>query len=219
MKSTVVAIDGPGGSGKTSVSRAVALRLQLPHLDTGAYYRAATLVVLRAGADPADEVAVVGCLTGTRLEYDHGRMMLEGNDVSAEIRSDPVTKAVSAVSSYPAVREQMVALQRSWVQAREGRAVVEGRDIGTVVFPDAALKLFLTARPEVRARRRAAEHPESQDASVVESDLARRDTFDSTRAASPLQRAEDAVVIDTSDMSMDQVIDQAAALGRSAMDA
>lgn len=218
MISSVIAVDGPGGSGKTSVSRAVAMLLGLPHLDTGAFYRAATLAVLRAGVDPADHGAVLECVAATRLAYDQGRMNMNGEDVSDRIRSDDVTKAVSAVSAIPEVREQMVTLQRAWVAERAGRAVVEGRDIGTVVFPEAQLKIFLTARPDVRAERRAAQLPTGNDPVSVESDLRRRDTFDASRSVSPLQQADDAVVIDTSDLTMDEVIARAAELARGALE-
>lgn len=214
---SVIAVDGPGGSGKTSVSRAVAMRLGLPHLDTGAYYRAATVAVLRAGVDLSDIHAVARCVAKTQLEYDHGRMTMNGQDVTLEIRSDEVTGAVSEVSAIPVVREQMVSLQRTWVREHGDQAVVEGRDIGTVVFPDAPLKVYLTAHPEVRAERRALEHPTSNDPSEIETDLRRRDTFDSSRSVSPLQQADDAVVIDTTDLSMDEVIDRAAELARAAL--
>ncbi len=208
MSVRVIAIDGPGGSGKTSVSRAVAQRLELPHLDTGAYYRAATLHVLRQGIDPDDAKGVAACMESVGMDYVGGRMRLGGGDVSEEIRSDAVTAAVSAVSAVPEVRARLVDLQREWVDCRGGSAVVEGRDIGTAVFPDAALKIYLTARPEVRARRRAAELPRQADVSSVEQELARRDRFDSGRTASPLHQAEDAVAVDTSDMSMDEVIER-----------
>lgn len=200
----VVAIDGPGGSGKTTIARSVAMELQLPHLDTGAFYRAATVAVLRAGVDCDDQEAVAKLIGAARLTYDRGRMMLDEEDVTDTIRSEQTTLAVSAVSAVPEVRRLMVQAQRNWVAECGGSAVVEGRDIGSVVFPDAALKLFITARPEVRARRRAGEVAGDQD--LIEQDLARRDTIDSTRAVSPLQRAPDAIEIDTSDLSVDEVI-------------
>ncbi len=212
MKVPVIAIDGPGGSGKTSVSRAVAHRLELPHLDTGAFYRAATVLVLRKGVDPLDAARVSACVGTAGMEYAGGRMCLEGEDVSEEIRSDAVTGAVSAVSAVPQVRSWLVHVQRAWVDANGGRAVVEGRDIGTAVFPDAGLKIYLTARPEVRARRRAAELPRDLDVTSVEQDLARRDAFDANRITSPLSKADDAVVIDTSDMSLDEVVETIAEL-------
>lgn len=202
--SLVIAIDGPSGSGKTTVARSVAMQLGLPHLDTGAYYRAATVAVLRRGADPTDEAAVVAVVRDADLSYDRGRMLLDGDDVSDDIRTQQTTDAVSAVSAIAEVREMMVDRQRQWVIDRGGSAVVEGRDIGSVVFPAATLKLFVTARPEIRAMRRAGET--RQDESAVHQDLARRDAIDSTRSTSPLTQADGAVLIDTSDLSIDEVI-------------
>ena len=202
----VIAMDGPGGSGKTTIARSIAMQLELPHLDTGAYYRAATVAVLRAGLDPEDSGAVVDLTEALDLRYAQGRMLLDGDDVSDEIRSEATTLAVSAVSAIPPVRARLVALQREWVTEHGGSAVVEGRDIGTVVFPDASLKLFITARPEVRAMRRAGEV--AGDRELIRQDLVRRDTIDSSRSVAPLQRADDAIEIDTSDLSIDEVISQ-----------
>ena len=209
VSSTIVAVDGPGGTGKSTVSRAVAHRAGLPHLDTGAFYRAATLAVLRAGVEPSDSDSVDDVVSGLALDQVEGRMLLEGEDVSAEIRSEPVTAAVSAVSAHPELRRRLVEMQRCWVE-EHGGGVVEGRDIGSVVFPDATVKVFLDASPEVRARRRAAETGESLDA-VLE-DLIRRDGLDSTRAASPLTIPDDAVVIDTSELTFDEVVERVVAL-------
>lgn len=206
MTGYVIAMDGPGGSGKTTVARSIAMQLDLPHLDTGAYYRAATVAVLRAGIDPEDSQSVAQLIEGLDLRYEKGRMMLDGDDVSGEIRSEATTLAVSAVSAIAPVRSRLVELQRSWVVEHGGSAVVEGRDIGTVVFPDAPLKLFVTARPEVRAMRRAGEVAGDRD--LIRQDLARRDTIDSSRSVAPLQRADDAVEVDTSDLSIDEVIAQ-----------
>lgn len=206
MTEHVIAVDGPGGSGKSTVSRAVAHRLGWVHLDTGAYYRAATLAALDAGADPADPDAVVDALEGRRFAQEDGRMWLDGRDISAEIRSDRVTSAVSAVSAHPPVRQRMVELQRDWVTAHGGRAVVEGRDIGTVVFPRAVVKVHLTADPTERARRRAAETGAAADR--VATDLSRRDRVDSSRPTSPLAVAEDAVVIDTTHLGVEEVVDR-----------
>ena len=208
-RDTIVAVDGPGGAGKTSVSRGVAHRLGLAHLDTGAFYRAATIAAQRAGADVFDEPAVTVAVRAARFDFRAGRMLLDGTDVSDAIRSPEVTAAVSPVSAIPEVREVMVARQRQWVAERGGSAVVEGRDIGTVVFPDAAVKVFLTARPGVRAARRAAELPTGKaGVSDVEAQLERRDRFDSTRKAAPLRPAVDAVEIDTSDMTIAEVVDR-----------
>ena len=204
--STVVAIDGPGGSGKSTVSRRLADRLGLPHLDTGAFYRAATLAVLRAGADPTDAGGVMEAVAAVEMDQRDGRMILGGEDVGDEIRTDEVTSAVSAVSAHPEVRARMVDAQRAWVERSGGSAVVEGRDIGSVVFPDAALKVFLTATPDERARRRARETDADEDA--IAADLVRRDRHDSTRAASPLVAAPGAVVVDTTHMTIDEVVDR-----------
>jgi len=203
--SLIVTMDGPGGTGKSTVSRVVAHKTGLPHLDTGAFYRAATLAVLEAGADPTREDAVLDVISGLRLSQEEGRMYLNGQDVSTEIRSEPVTAAVSAVSAHLEVREILVEMQRAWVD-RHGGGVVEGRDIGSVVFPDAPVKIFLHATPEVRARRRALETGERID--DVLADLNRRDRFDSSRAVSPLSIPEGAVVLDTSELSFDEVVEE-----------
>ena len=157
MVSRIVAIDGPGGSGKSTVARRVAERLGWSHLDTGAFYRAATVAVLRAGIDPEDSHSVLASLTGRVFSQEPGVMLLDGEDVSVAIRQEDVTAAVSAVSAHPEVRRLLVGMQRDWVAERPGGAVVEGRDIGTVVFPDAMVKVYLDADPVVRARRRAGE--------------------------------------------------------------
>jgi len=202
----IVAVDGPGGTGKSTVSRAVAHRLELPHLDTGAFYRAATLVALRMGADLDDAGAIEKAVVGRSFNQSEGRTFVDGEDVSEPIRGESITTHVSQVSAYPKVREFLVDLQRNWVTDQESRAVVDGRDIGSVVFPEATLKIYLDARPEIRARRRALEGGE--DVAAVEEDLERRDRLDSSRTASPLMVADDAVVIDTSEMTLDQVVDR-----------
>lgn len=204
--SRLIAIDGPGGAGKSTVSRLVAHRLGSAHLDTGAFYRAATLVVLEAGADPQDEASVMTAMEGHRVDQAEGRTYLDERDVSAEIRTDRVTESVSAVSAHPALRARMVEAQRRWVAERDEVAVVEGRDIGTVVFPAADLKIFLDADPAVRAARRSGEMGGGVD-QVAEA-LRQRDTFDSSRAISPLRPAPDAVVIDTTDLTLDEVVDR-----------
>jgi cytidylate kinase len=183
------------------------------YLDTGAMYRIVTLAVLRAGVDP-DDADAVGSLVGTvqmsvSYDPDDDRGYLDGEDVSSEIRGDEVTRAVSAVSSVPAVRTRLVGLQRA-MAGGPGSVVVEGRDIGTVVLPDAPLKIFLTASAETRARRRNDQNVASglaDDYDGVLADVRRRDHLDSTRRVSPLRAAEDAVVVDTSDMTETQVID------------
>jgi cytidylate kinase len=201
----IVTLDGPGGTGKSTVSRVVAQKAGLPHLDTGAYYRAATLAVLNAGVHPADAEAVLEVVSAVEMSQEDGRMYLEGDDVSIEIRGEAVTSAVSAVSAHPKVRDVLVDMQRDWI-VEHGGGVVEGRDIGSVVFPDAPVKVFLDASAEVRARRRALETGETVD--EVLADLNRRDLLDSTRLASPLKVPEGAVVVDTSKLSFEEVVER-----------
>ena len=208
----VVAIDGPGGAGKTTVARGVAGALGWHSLDTGAFYRAAALLVRLHRTDPEDEAAVLAVLAGADLDYRNGAMLVEGVDVSNGIRSEVVTAASSRLARLPGLRQALVRRQREWVAARGGRAVVEGRDIGTVVFPDAGLKIYLDAPPELRARRRAGETSDS--VTDVDTQLRIRDRTDSSRAASPLVPAEDAVLIDTSVLTAEQVIDRVLRLGR-----
>jgi len=212
VKKVVVAVDGPAGTGKSSVSRGLARALHARYLDTGAMYRIVTLAILRAGIDPADKGTVGIAAAEVQLRVgddpDTDRSYMFGEDVSSEIRGDEVTRAVSAVSSVPAVRTRLVGLQRTLAQG-PGSVVVEGRDIGTVVLPDADVKLFLTASPETRARRRndqnvAAGLPD--DYQGVLADVRRRDHLDSTRAVSPLRAASDAVIVDTSAMTESEVI-------------
>lgn len=205
MDASVITVDGPSGTGKSSVSRAVAHRASIPHLDTGAFYRAATLAVVRSGVDLNDPEAVVGVVKTVRLDQSEGRMFLDEEDVSDDIRGDDVTTAVSLVSAYPEIRSILVGYQREWVARHGSRAVVEGRDIGSVVFPDAGLKIYLDARPEVRALRRALQAGDDLDR--VRADQARRDLFDSTRSTSPLTVPNGAVVVDTSDLGFDEVVD------------
>jgi len=202
----VITIDGPGGVGKSTVARAVAAAMDLPHLDTGATYRAAALATLRKGGDPDDPVSVLEALDATVLSFDNGTVILDGEDVSTDIRSEEATAASSAVAVHPEVRERVVALQRSWVWSRGGSGVVEGRDIGTVVFPDAEVKVYLTASPEVRAARRAAdEEAAGKSVEEIAEELRARDHADSTRKTSPLKPAESAVFIDSGSLSAVQV--------------
>ncbi|MCE6999948.1 (d)CMP kinase [Saccharothrix sp. S26] len=208
----VVALDGPSGTGKSSVARRLAAALGARYLDTGAMYRAVTLAVLRAGVDLADagkvaEVAAAALVVqGT--DPDRSTTFLDGDDVGAEIRGPEVTLAVSPVSAVPAVREQLVAEQRRIIaEALEGAGgiVVEGRDIGTAVVPDAPLKVYLTADAEARAQRRAKQDSASGRASTLDATLAdvrRRDAYDSSRAVSPLRAADDAVVLDTTSLDL-----------------
>ena len=196
----VVAIDGPAGSGKSTLSRALAIRLGLERLDTGAMYRSVAWAVLRRGVDPADADAVTGVAGDLVIEVGD-RVTADGTDITEAIRGPEVSAAVSAVAANPAVRAVMVGRQRQWV-ATHGGGVVEGRDIGSVVLPDADLKLYLTASPAVRAARRAEEGAEA---------VARRDRLDSTRAASPLEIPEGARVIDTGAMSVDQIVEEVVA--------
>ena len=208
----MIAIDGPAGTGKSSVSRGLARALAARYLDTGAMYRIVTLAVLRAGID-LDDVDAVGAAAedvdlAIGYDPDEDRSYLAGEDVSAEIRGDEVTKAVSAVSAVPAVRTRLVRLQRE-LAAGQGSVVVEGRDIGTVVLPDADVKIFLTASAEERALRRNDQNIASglgDDYEAVLADVKRRDHLDSTRAVSPLRAADDALVVDTSDMTEPQVV-------------
>ncbi|MDA2978376.1 MAG: (d)CMP kinase [Actinomycetota bacterium] len=204
----VITIDGPSGVGKSTVSRLVARQLGLAYLDTGATYRAATLAILQSGIDTQDETAVVEELNHRTIDYDERGVLLDGESVAFAVRSEEVTANVSAVSAHPMVRSAVVEIQRRWVAFHEDQAVVEGRDIGTVVFPEAPLKIYLTASPSVRALRRAAES-EAGGKSVAEISeaLAARDHADSTREASPLKPADDAVVIDTGEMTVEAVVD------------
>lgn len=202
----VIAIDGPAGSGKSTVARRLAVRLDLEYLDTGAMYRGVTFAALRRNLDPADGEELSALARSVELEVTDGVVTVDGVDASVEIRGPEVTRAVSIVAANPEVRSELVARQRRWV-AERGGGVIEGRDIGSVVFPDARLKLYLTARPEVRAARRSKEVTDL-DYDTVAADLARRDSLDSTRTASPLSLAPDAESVDTSDLSVDEIVEQ-----------
>ena len=208
----VVAVDGPSGSGKSTVSRRLATRIDGVYLDTGAMYRAAALGVLRAGADPTDPCAVDHLVARLRIEVgtdpDTPTVLLDGADVAKEIRGPAVTTAVSPVSAVPEVRSVLVAAQRGIIQEAIVAGcgiVVEGRDIGTVVWPDAPLKVFLTAAAAERAARRAAQDG-AADVAEVQRAVERRDRFDSSRGASPLCVADDAVELDTTELDIDAVV-------------
>ena len=206
----VVAIDGPSGSGKSTVAREVARRLGLRVLDTGAMYRAVTLAVLEAGVDPADEAGCTAVAETVRIDVESGTTRLDGRDVSTEIRKPEITAAVSAVSAHPSLRAVLVEQQRQWVQTHGG-GVVEGRDIGTVVFPRAAVKVFLVASDDERARRRQLDELRAArdvDVEAVRVELERRDRLDAGRATSPLRAAEDAFRLDTTDRAVEEVVDE-----------
>lgn len=214
-RSTIrIAIDGPAGTGKSTIARLLARRIGAAYLDTGAMYRTATLAVLRAGIAPHNSDAVVAATANLDLAIgnnpEYTEVSLNGEDVSAEIRTAPVTAAVSAVSAIGEVRTNMVNLQRTL--AGEGRSVVlEGRDIGTVVLPDAEVKVYLTATPEVRARRRTEQDRAAGRAANYDEVLAaviERDRQDSSRTQSPLRPAADATIIDTSELSVEDVLER-----------
>lgn len=209
----ILAVDGPSGTGKSTTCRALAKQLDAKYIDTGAMYRVATLAVLRAGVDPQDTQAVIAATANLPLtvsnDPDSTEVILNGEDVSKEIREDEVTRNVSAVSAIPEVRTNLVQLQRKLADESH-RAIVEGRDIGTVVLVDSPAKAFMTASAQVRAQRRydqnlAAGIPAEFD--TVLADVERRDAADSSRATSPLRPADDAVVVDTSEMSLEEVLD------------
>jgi cytidylate kinase len=206
----VVAVDGPAGAGKSSAARGAAQRLGLRYLDTGAMYRAITWWLLQHDVDPADADAVAASVDRPFLELGTDAaapaVQLDGTDVRSQIRSREVSEAVSAVSAVPAVRARLVGQQRALIGP--GGIVVEGRDIGTVVAPTAAVKVFLTASASARARRRSGELLDGSTVQATEADLARRDDLDSQRPISPLVAAADAVRIDTTDLSLAEVVDR-----------
>jgi cytidylate kinase len=205
----VIAIDGPAGSGKSTVAKALAARLGLEYLDTGAMYRSVTCAALRKGIDPANAELVGRLAADVVIELRPDGVLIDGADATVEIRGPEVSRAVSVVAANPSVRTEMVRRQRAWV-AHRGGGVLEGRDIGTVVFPDAELKVYLTADADVRARRRSNEVADL-DYETVAADLARRDAYDSTREVSPLAEAEDAFLVDTTGLAVEEIIDVIAA--------
>jgi len=204
MDLRVIAIDGPAGSGKSTVARAVADRLGLEYLDTGAMYRSVTFAALRADIEPSDPDAVGALAAALDISVDNGVVTVDGVDASIEIRGPEVTRAVSTVAAHPTVRTELVSRQREWAR-RRGGGVIEGRDIGSVVFPDALVKVYLTASEDARAGRRAKEVTDL-DYETVAADLARRDALDQGRETSPLAAAGDAVAIDTTDRDVAEIV-------------
>jgi cytidylate kinase len=205
----IIAIDGPSGAGKGTVARAVARALGYQHVDTGAMYRAIAWKALREGVDLGDEQAAAGVARQAVLQVGDGMVLVDGQDVSAEIRTAEIDAAAAAVARQPKVREVLIAQQRAMGQP--GGIVMEGRDIGTVVFPDADVKLYLDASPDERARRRASDpaHAAGRAGAAVDdvaTALEARDRSDRTRPTSPLTRAADAVEIDTTGVAIDDVI-------------
>lgn len=201
----VIAIDGPAGAGKSTIAKELARVLQLPYLDTGAMYRGITCAALRSGVDPNNEEAVAKLAITTVLDISNDGLLVDGVDATSDIRGDAVTRAVSAVAANSDVRRELRERQRVWV-AERGGGVVEGRDIATVVFPDARLKVYLTASPLVRAQRRVAQI--GGDVEQIARDIAERDHKDSTRVDSPLRESENAIVVDTSDRTIGDVVSQ-----------
>jgi cytidylate kinase len=202
----VIAIDGPAGSGKSTVARRLAERLGLEYLDTGAMYRGVAFAVLRSDIDPADEDDVAKLMPALAIDVGDGGVFIDGVDATIEIRGPEVTRAVSIIAANTRVREDLRQRQREWAEGRGG-GVIEGRDIGTVVFPDADLKVYLTAAPEVRADRRSKEVTDL-DYETVAAELARRDALDQGRDDSPLTEAPDAILVDTTDRAVDDIVDE-----------
>lgn len=207
----VIALDGPAGAGKSTIARLVAREVGMPFLDTGAMYRGVAYAAIRDGGDVSDPQVMGQIARTVSLHLDGEVLLVDGDDVSIDIRTDTVNSVVSVIATHTPVRDEMRRRQREWIVAHNG-GVVEGRDIGTVVFPDAMLKVFLTASPDVRAQRRVGQS--GGDVSEVAASIAERDRIDSTRADSPLRPADDAVVIDTSDLSIAQVVERIGVLFR-----
>jgi cytidylate kinase len=201
-KRIIVAIDGPAGAGKSTVAKAVAQRMGFLHVDSGAMYRAVALWAVENNIDPSDDHKLVPLSESAEIELTDGRVKLNGRDVTAEIRLPEVSRAASRVSAIPGVRRELVMKQQEY--AAESSVVMEGRDIGTVVYPRAQVKIFLDASPEVRARRRVDES--GGDYEQVLRDIRERDDRDATRADSPLRQAEDAIYLDTSALDQEGVI-------------
>lgn len=201
-KRIIVAIDGPAGAGKSSVARAVAERMGFLHVDSGAMYRAIAFWALENSIDPGDDHKVVPLAESAEILLNGGRVMLNGRDITADVRRPEVSQAASRVSAIPGVRRELVMKQQEYAEVAS--VVMEGRDIGTVVYPRAQVKIFLDASPEVRARRRVQEL--GGDYAQVLRDIRERDDRDATRADSPLRQAEDAVYLDTSDLDQEGAI-------------
>jgi cytidylate kinase len=211
MKPTIIAIDGPSGAGKGTIARAVAKRLGFHHVDTGAMYRAVAWKALHEGIELTDEVAVTALAERAQFDVSDGRVSVDGHDIVRAIRTPEMDAAASVVARQPSVRRVLVERQRAL--ATLGGMVMEGRDIGTVVFPQAPVKIYLDASPEERARRRATDpaHASGKGTAAIQevaTALAERDRRDTTRAASPLAVAEDAVVIDTTALSIEDAVER-----------
>lgn len=201
----IVAIDGPAGAGKSSVARAVARRLGFAHMDTGAMYRAITLAAISGRIDLTDHRQLEAAVGAIEMDLDSSIVRLGGDDVTARLRTSDVTDAVSAVAAQPMVRAALVPLQKDL--ARDHDVVVEGRDIGTVVFPDAEVKIYLTASAQERVRRRMRQLGDAIDGGTLEDEIRARDTADASRPLSPLQQAPEAHRIDSTEMTLDEVTD------------
>ena len=213
----IIAIDGPSGAGKGTVARTIASRLSYRHVDTGAMYRAVAWLAQRDGVDLQDDAAVAGIARSASLEVD-GVVRANGHEISAAIRTPEMDKAAATVARHPSVRAVLVERQRAYGAA--GGVVMEGRDIGSVVFPDADVKIYLDATPAERARRRAGDpaHSSGREAKALEQvqgELAARDTSDSTRAVSPLTKAADAIYMDTTGIAIEDVVERVLELVRS----
>ena len=213
-----VAIDGPGGTGKSTIAKAIAERFGIEYIDTGAMYRALGLKASRLGIDPADEAAVRAMLGDTVIDFAGGRTMLDGEDVSGLIRTNEISMAASNISKLAMVRAKVDEVSRHLAATKD--VVMEGRDIGTTVIPDAEVKIFMTASPGIRARRRydqLIEAGKEADYDQIFKETAERDWQDSHREVSPLRQADDAVLLDTSDMSLEENIDAVAEIITNAM--
>ena len=201
----VIAIDGPAGAGKSTVAKQVAMSTNLPYLDTGAMYRCVAHAVMQSGVNMADAEAVGKVAANALIVVERDSAELNGVDVSTVIRTPEVSSVVSIIAAHSPVRDAMRSQQRTWVE-NHGGGVVEGRDIGTVVFPRAQLKIFLTASPEVRAQRRVSQT--GGDVHAIASNIAERDRIDSTRSDSPLRPAEDSILVDSSNRSITDVVNE-----------